>query len=79
MTRTEFKSRLKKSIEEVDNDYSLIDYSIPEPRQEDYKTFKEYWYAMSNLEDGYLYLKYKYTYGSRLKEEDYVTLSKLWT
>ena len=73
MTRTEFKRRLRKSIKEVDNDVSLIDYSIPEPRQEDYKTFKEYWYALSNLEDGYLYLKYKYTYGSRLKEEDYAT------
>ena len=71
--KAEFKRRLKKSIKEKDNDVSLIDYSIPEPRQEDYKTFKEYWHALSNLEDGYLYLKYKYTYGSRLKEEDYAT------
>jgi hypothetical protein len=42
MNKSEFKRRLKKSIEEVDNDYSLIDYSIPEPRQEDYETFAEY-------------------------------------
>ena len=48
------------------NDYTKIDYSFLKPNQEDYKTFSEYWEAMTNQQDGYLYKKFKYTYGSKL-------------
>ena len=48
------------------NDYTKINYSFLKPSQEDYKTFSEYWEAMTNQQDGYLYKKFKYTYGSKL-------------
>ena len=36
------------------NDYTKINYSFLKPSQEDYKTFSEYWEAMTNQQDGYL-------------------------
>ena len=48
------------------DDYTKIDYSIPKPSQENYKTFSEYWDAMCNQKKGYLHLKFKDTYGSKI-------------
>jgi len=48
------------------NDYTKINYNLPRPNKEDYKTFATYWNAMLNQRDGYLYLKFKDTYGSKL-------------
>ena len=48
------------------DDYTKIDYSISKPSQENYKTFSEYWDAMCNQKKGYLHLKFKDTYGSKL-------------
>jgi hypothetical protein len=47
------------------NDYTKINYNLPRPNKEEYNTFAEYWDAMFNQQDGYLYLKFKDTYNSK--------------
>ena len=59
------KELYEKSVREGFDDYSLIDYSIPKPKEENYKTFNEYFKDLSN----YIYLKYRYTYGSKHKKK----------
>ena len=55
------KELYEKSVREGLDDYSLIDYSISKPKEEDYKTFNEYFQDLSN----YICLKFRYTYGSK--------------
>jgi len=59
------KELYEKSIQEGLNDYSLIDNNISKPKEENYKTFNEYFQDLSN----YIYVKYRYTYGSKAKKK----------
>ena len=59
------KELYEKSVQEGFDDYSLIDYSIPKVNREKYKTFNEYFQDLSN----YIYVKYRYTYGSKHKKK----------
>ena len=59
------KKLYEKSIQEGLNDYSLIDNKISKPKEENYKTFNEYFQDLSN----YIYLKFRYTYGSKEKKK----------
>jgi hypothetical protein len=52
-------------IKEKFDDYTKIDHSIPKVNKEDYDTFDKYWEDQCN----YLHLKFKNTYGSKIKEE----------
>ena len=59
------KELYEKSVREGLDDYLLIDYSITKPKEKNYKTFNEYFKDLSN----YIYLKYRYTYGSKAKKK----------
>ena len=59
------KELYEKSVREGLDDYLLIDYSITKPKEKNYKTFNEYFQDLSN----YIYLKFRYTYGSKAKKK----------
>ena len=58
------KELYEKSVQEGIDNYSLIDYSITKPKEENYKTCNEYFQDLSN----YIILKFRYTYGSKHKK-----------
>ena len=64
-SKYEFKKKYKKSIEEGDDDYTLIDYGVVKPKKEDYLDW-ETWFQDHCK---YLVEKYRYTYGSKEKKK----------
>ena len=61
MLSTVNKELYEKSVREGLDDYSLIDYSIPKPKEKDYEIWNEYFQALCN----YIQLKFRDTYGSK--------------
>jgi len=61
----EFLNRYQQSIDQGEDDYSLIDNSIIKPIKEDYSDWDNYWVSLIS----YMKEKYRYTYGSKAQKK----------
>ena len=57
--KRKFFKKYKESVIKKEPDYSLIDYSVPRPKKEDYSD----WDTWFQDHCKFLKLKYQYTYG----------------
>ena len=65
MVTKEFLNRYQQSIDQGEDDYSLIDDSGIRPLKEDYSNWDNYWASLMK----YMKEKYRYTYGSKAQKE----------
>ena len=65
MVTKEFLNRYQQSIDQGEDDYSLIDNSIIKPIKEDYSDWDNYWVSLIS----YMKEKYRYTYGSKAQKK----------
>ena len=65
MVTKEFLNRYQQSIDQGEDDYSLIDNSSIKPIKEDYSDWDNYWVSLTS----YMKEKYRYTYGSKAQKK----------